>query len=468
MFAPDAWDDALKNYNHARTLHEKGDVNQFRRKLEAAREQAQQALAGTSRVRAALSDVLEVRTRARAARAQFIVPRDYSRAEEVLTKAARKVEQGNVEGGREEAKKAEPLFDAAELAALHSTWLGRADSALMRAEAERAGRHAPATLARAHEHRERATQGLVADRYDTLAAARWAGQAEREAGHASSLARHIQATESAKATNEQVFLQFESELERLAQAAGLASPPFYVGPDRAVDTLAAWLSGMAADLAIAGTELAQVSETLGKGLSETGEASPSTHPVELANQASERLLRLTEEKADWARMAQARQAQLAEVSQLADETSYELALRQERAEKFKAAAQLLTVSDGVVLYNDKDDVVLRLTGLSFDPGASDLSARHEKLLAKVVTILGTYDGHGVIVEGHTDARGTSSHNLALSEKRAEAVRNWLIRNTKRAPESLQAKGYGDAHPVASNSTADGRAKNRRIDVVILK
>lgn len=468
VFAPGTWEEAHKNYQRARTLNDQGGRQaELDPKLKAAKTGALDAIRISGVVRESLSAYLGTRQKARDARAQFIVPREYGRAEDALIAASRKVESGNVEGGQAEARKCEPLFDAAELAAIHRTVLGRADSLLASAELEKAGRFAPVTLGRATSHRDKARTILATDRHNATDAQAEARKAELEYLHAMALGRALGELETRRVTREEQLLEFESELSRLAESAGLPAPPFHVGPAGAVDSLVAGLSGVTSDLNISGSELEQVSSILSKGLAETGEASPSAHPVELATQAAERLMRLTEEKADWARMAQARQAQLAEVSQMADETAYELSRRQEREAKFKAAASLLSVSEGSVLYNDHDDIVLRLTGLSFDPGESQLSNRHEKILAKVDTILKSFAGQNVVVEGHTDARGNKAGNLTLSEKRADAVRSWLLKNSKRDPATLEAKGYGDERPVASNSTSDGRAKNRRIDVVIL-
>jgi len=437
-------------------------------KLDLASKRAHDAIRISADVRGALSASLEPRHRARVARAQFLVPREYGRAEELLVAAARKVESGNVEGGQADARKCEPLFDASELSAIHRSVVGRADSLLASAELKSWGRFAPVTLGLATTARDRAHELIVANRRDTVEAPAEARRAEVEALHTIALGRAVSELEARRASREVLLLEFETELGRLAGAANLPPPPYHMGPGAVVDTLVSGLSGVTSDLGIAGSELEAVSEVLAKGLAETGEASPSAHPVELATQASERLARLTEEKADWARMAQARQAQLAEVSQLADETAYELTRREERETKFKAAASLLSVSEGVVLYNDSDDIVLRLTGLSFDPGDSRILPKHEKILAKVETILNSFAGQSVVVEGHTDARGSKSGNLELSERRADAVRTRLLKNSKRAPEQLTARGFGDERPVASNSTSEGRAKNRRIDVVILK
>ena len=68
----------------------------------------------------------------------------------------------------------------------------------------------------------------------------------------------------------------------------------------------------------------------------------------------------------------------------------------------------------------------------------------------------------VRVEGHTDSRGSVAHNTSLSDRRAKAVRRWLIEKGI-APARLSARGYGPSRPVADNATAEGRAANRRVE-----
>jgi len=75
-------------------------------------------------------------------------------------------------------------------------------------------------------------------------------------------------------------------------------------------------------------------------------------------------------------------------------------------------------------------------------------------------------GHVLEIAGYTDNTGDAALNLALSQRRAEAVRAALIKYGA-DPDTLVAKGYGEADPIASNDTPQGRAQNRRVDVVIL-
>jgi OOP family OmpA-OmpF porin len=76
-------------------------------------------------------------------------------------------------------------------------------------------------------------------------------------------------------------------------------------------------------------------------------------------------------------------------------------------------------------------------------------------------------GHRVSVDGHTDATGPEAYNQGLSERRARAVRDYLV--SKGVPGArLQAVGYGEANPIASNATREGRALNRRVELRMMK
>jgi OOP family OmpA-OmpF porin len=71
----------------------------------------------------------------------------------------------------------------------------------------------------------------------------------------------------------------------------------------------------------------------------------------------------------------------------------------------------------------------------------------------------------VLIAGHTDSSGTEVFNQQLSQRRAEAVRQYLIDKHGIAAAKIQAKGYGSSQPVADNGTPEGRYQNRRVEVV---
>jgi OOP family OmpA-OmpF porin len=78
-----------------------------------------------------------------------------------------------------------------------------------------------------------------------------------------------------------------------------------------------------------------------------------------------------------------------------------------------------------------------------------------------------YATYRIQIEGHTDSIGSDRYNQALSEKRAESVRRYLLQHFPLPQDHLAAVGYGESKPIASNKTSEGRGKNRRVQVVNL-
>ncbi|HET7745898.1 MAG TPA: OmpA family protein [Vicinamibacteria bacterium] len=103
-------------------------------------------------------------------------------------------------------------------------------------------------------------------------------------------------------------------------------------------------------------------------------------------------------------------------------------------------------------------------GINFDTGKATLRPDSDAVLGEIVKLMKANPGWRLGVEGHTDSVGQKAANLALSEQRAAAVVAWLsARGIDKA--RLVARGLGDTKPVADNATEDGRAKNRRVELV---
>ncbi|HSG89555.1 MAG TPA: OmpA family protein [Pseudomonadales bacterium] len=104
--------------------------------------------------------------------------------------------------------------------------------------------------------------------------------------------------------------------------------------------------------------------------------------------------------------------------------------------------------------------------LEFDYDSSKLRPQHYAEIERVAEFMRDHPDTSAQLEGHTDSRGTEAYNLALSERRAYSVRDYLIDEADIDPRRITAVGYGEARPTASNDTDDGRQRNRRVEAVI--
>ena len=105
------------------------------------------------------------------------------------------------------------------------------------------------------------------------------------------------------------------------------------------------------------------------------------------------------------------------------------------------------------------------SGLLFDVDKAALKPASKENLASLAVILNKYDDTEILLEGHTDATGSEEHNLSLSRSRSQSVANYLA-GEKVMETRFTIMGYGEAQPIASNESTEGRAMNRRVEVAI--
>lgn len=110
---------------------------------------------------------------------------------------------------------------------------------------------------------------------------------------------------------------------------------------------------------------------------------------------------------------------------------------------------------------------LVLEGVNFDFDKSAIRQEDLDDIDKDVASLESWGNVNIEVAGHTDSRGSDEYNTKLSQRRVEAVRNYLV-SKGIAADRLSAKGYGESQPVADNATDEGRFKNRRVELVQMK
>jgi outer membrane protein OmpA-like peptidoglycan-associated protein/opacity protein-like surface antigen len=120
-----------------------------------------------------------------------------------------------------------------------------------------------------------------------------------------------------------------------------------------------------------------------------------------------------------------------------------------------------TISEAEFIPTPEKPLILK--GVNFESDKAILLESSKDILDRVAVSLIEHPNVKVEVAGHCDAQNSDAHNLKLSDARAKTVRDYLIRKGVKA-EQLEAKGYGESEPIASNDTAAGRAENRRVEL----
>ena len=194
------------------------------------------------------------------------------------------------------------------------------------------------------------------------------------------------------------------------------------------------------------------------------------------------LLNLQAEEAERARLAEQRANQLAAERQTRAEQaqaeaeaakSYAKA-REEEANLAKQEAELAFEEidvlrrqlESLASRETKDGMVMTLGDFVFDSSSATIKQTAVDNFTKVLDFIDGYPDRQIRIEGHTDSSGSASLNLNLSQQRADAVKALLVEFGISAGR-ITAVGMGEDFPVASNSTEDGKAKNRRVDIIIL-
>jgi outer membrane protein OmpA-like peptidoglycan-associated protein len=124
-------------------------------------------------------------------------------------------------------------------------------------------------------------------------------------------------------------------------------------------------------------------------------------------------------------------------------------------------AKVERVDDGIVVTFDEN------SGVYFDTAKYNVNTASQAMLDKLSSILKEYPDTNVLVVGHTDSVGADESNMTLSKNRAQSVTNYFVQNKGLSAGRFTTNWYGETAPVADNATAEGRAKNRRVNLAIV-
>ena len=432
--APTWFGKAEKSLNDARQGLELGDeLSVILEKIANGRAQLQRAGEISQLVKTALKDPIKARERARVAGAAKL--EDYAKAEKQFFLLAEAIEENNLKYARKNSPKVIKTFDELELRAIKEAAIGEARKLISQAETEGARKITPKTLTVAQKKLSKTDEFISENRYQKEKIRVQAGDAIFQARRLNQIlgeSKKIRTMEP-----EQIILGFEEMLHKTASK--LSAPDMR---DKSFNTQVENILGSIGEL---------------QGDQQSVIAKSKAQQAELEDMKKEisSLEGLTrEEKAEKERLAREEKAAK---DRLAAERQFNQLFNEVRRQFGPTEAEV---------YKQGNSLVIRLRAIQFPVGKAIIMPSNYALLSKVQQAIRTFDEPDVVIEGHTDSTGSDEINEKLSQNRAEAVREYFVANGTLTYEGIYAVGYGSARPLASNQTAEGRAINRRIDIII--
>jgi outer membrane protein OmpA-like peptidoglycan-associated protein len=380
------------------------------------RVQLRQAEESALIVKSTLGSVIQARNLARKAGAEKL-GKDYQKAEDDFLELTTAIENNNLEKAQKNKAKVTQAFDQLELRAIKSRYLDEVRSQLDLAEKEGAAKLAPKTFKVAKESLAAADAFITENRYQDDEIKEQADRAAFQANRLLQITR--QAGLYKNMAPEEIALGVERLLYKLAQKTS-------------GDDLRNWSFEMQTEL------------------------------------LAERIAAIREERDEM-------KAQIAEME-------FDLEYLEKKSQQEEAARKKLTAekrfneifnevqgyfkAEEAEVYKQGRQLVIRLKAIRFPVGKSFLMPENYALLSRVQKAIEAFDEPQVVVEGHTDSTGSREVNEKLSRERAEAVEEYLVANRTIDAKNIAAVGYGPGRPLAPNETREGRAINRRIDLII--
>ena len=424
VLAPISFGKAEKYLNDAKEAWAGGDeISEILEDIISGRIQLQRAEEMAQVARTTLPSVIKARELARAAGATSL-GKDYVKAEKQFLKLTKAIEKNNLKYAQNNRDKVGAAFDQLEVRAIKEQKLGEARKLIDQAEKEGAKKLAPQTLEIAEQKLKDADVFISEHRY------------ERE---------KIQ-----QKSSEALF-----QAERLLEVTRQSKKIKEIEPEE----ISLWVEGI----------LSKTASTL---------SAPDMRNESFDTQRENVLGSISALQEDKQFLASQDKAHVEEIESLKQQIALlEGKTKQEQAaierlEKEKRFNELFNEVTGYFstgeaeVYKQGNRLIIRLRAIQFPVGQSIIMPDNYGLLSKVQRAIRTFGEPDVVIEGHTDTTESEEVSEHLSQERAESVRKYLVANQTLPEDKIVAVGYGSKRPLASNETEEGRAINRRIDVVI--
>lgn len=403
VLSPKNFKEANEALMDAKNMHSKGkDTDKVLHEVALGNAYLTNANAVADVARSNVEDVIAARQAAVTAGAPSYFGKEMKKADEDFKDVTEDIEKNKLTSAAKKRGELQDKFLELELKSIKEKNLGESRNTIALAKKEKADKFAPRTLAIAEKSYTDTEAYITANRHNTVAIEARAAETQQAAMHALNINRTAKGTN--KTSSEETALAMEKERMRVAAKEN--------------------------QLTNVKSELDATQNALEGSVDEN---------VALLS---------TKQKLE----------------------SEQRKLEAEKAlnEKYEEARKEFAGNEAEV-YKQGDALLIRLKGMEFPSAKATITERNKPLLSKVEKVIENFGASSVVVEGHTDSVGSKKINDRLSQNRADAVKNYLKTNAGGISEDsakIEAVGYGYQKPLATNKTADGRAQNRRVDIII--
>lgn len=454
LLAPESFEHAKRLLDQAVAQAQDAD----KAKADATAEQGLKAIETVTKqmaiARDEMHEVLTTRQRALQEGAEALLKQEFEEADLQLKSANTALASKRVDEAREQRPALMERYAAMELEAIKRGVIEGAQTVVEQANEAEAADYAPRTMAEAQEELRLTRAMLESDRRQRNEAEQHARKAIWLAGRAMAIADLAKMFEREEYGLEDIVLWHQSQLAMVNEPLS-TSLPFNESDRAAVHSLRKSISSLLQALADA------------RDTSRRNDNEIAVLEKKLNNSRSTYESRLSE-------LAVASGKQLEDLkTQYETQLSAE-ALKQQEAERQRAAREqrfarveaLFSPSEATVSRNG-ENVRIDVYGFDFAPGKETIGSANFGLLDRLVSAVRTFPDSRVRVSGHTDSVGSDARNLQLSIDRAAAVHQFLVEIGKIAADRVESDGFGESKPVAPNTSKEGRAKNRRVEILIV-
>lgn len=421
ILAPVSYGKGAYLYREAESRYEKNQsVARIEKDLAEATTHFKQAARVAKIAQLTFKTTLQARSDAEGVGAEKLSAEEWKKAESKFLLATRTLETGNMARAKTRAADAESVYRDAELIAIKGNYLNQTRDMIAKANKLKVKKYAPETLERATKLLITAEKELSENRYDTDYPRSLVKEAFYQAKHSIYLAKQVEELDDKQISAEQLILKMEAPVATIAGN---------------LDLVAEFDQGFDPPLAAINEKI----EALQNDSYELGELKNRMNDLETEYAKLESKLGIQSER---------------------------LQIEEDARERIRRVTEYFRKDEAIVL-TQGNDVLIRVVGLSFDPGSAQINSNNFSLLSKLEKAVSLYSDYTVVVEGHTDSFGSDASNQALSLDRARAVRQYFLVNMDNFSASRsEAFGYGESRPIANNETPEGRKRNRRIDLLL--